>query len=301
MKEWASRINHRIPLIHNHTPSLQAGPSGGNGNGVAIASLGVVRWGHPAAGHRAGLRGVDGPDIPPAKIPGEGAKVGARERARGRVQEHVGAHVSEVRRLCVGRLCLIRLGGSGSHRHRHTSKPVGPKADSLPLAIANNVPIVPSTPCPRTIAPEQVPAGPVARRRRRISRRTTGGAEWGHIVGALLKPFLSSKSHSLDKPSHTHHATKTHKPSQEFEHPDGPNIGPGSDACWFENHDQGMSAKTDLLHTGHIRGGKLLIVRTHSSINDRRHASSAVTWVTVYSVATARVPTRPTPHNHHSA
>ena len=42
-------------------------------------------------------------------------------------------------------------------------------------------------------------------------------------------------------------------------HPEGPNIGPASEASWFRDN----SEKTDLLHTGHRRGGKLLIVRTH--------------------------------------
>lgn len=46
----------------------------------------------------------------------------------------------------------------------------------------------------------------------------------------------------------------------DFSHPDGPNIGPASDPAWLENHDQqGIPAKTDLLHTGHLKGGKLLI------------------------------------------
>lgn len=43
-----------------------------------------------------------------------------------------------------------------------------------------------------------------------------------------------------------------------FAHPEGPNIGPQSDSCWFESDAQ-YPAKTDLLHTGHQRGGKLLI------------------------------------------
>jgi predicted kinase len=46
----------------------------------------------------------------------------------------------------------------------------------------------------------------------------------------------------------------------DFSHPDGPNIGPASDPGWLENHDQeGLPVKTDLLHTGHMKGGKLLI------------------------------------------
>ena len=46
----------------------------------------------------------------------------------------------------------------------------------------------------------------------------------------------------------------------DFSHPDGPNIGPASDPGWLENHDhQNVPAKTDLLHTGHLKGGKLLI------------------------------------------
>lgn len=39
-------------------------------------------------------------------------------------------------------------------------------------------------------------------------------------------------------------------------HPDGPNIGPASGSSWFRDNPE----KTDLLHTGHRRGGKLLIV-----------------------------------------
>lgn len=45
-------------------------------------------------------------------------------------------------------------------------------------------------------------------------------------------------------------------------HPEGPNIGPASDSCWFDS-DSNYPAKTDLLHTGHLKGGKLLIVSVH--------------------------------------
>lgn len=47
---------------------------------------------------------------------------------------------------------------------------------------------------------------------------------------------------------------------QDFLHPEGlPNIGPQSDSCWLEG-DNAYPAKTDLLHTGHLKGGKLIIV-----------------------------------------
>lgn len=49
-------------------------------------------------------------------------------------------------------------------------------------------------------------------------------------------------------------------PSQSsFFHPEGPNIGPGSADNWF--HKEGdLPLKTDLLHKGHSKGGKLVIV-----------------------------------------
>ncbi|CAM9491025.1 unnamed protein product, partial [Ectocarpus fasciculatus] len=40
-------------------------------------------------------------------------------------------------------------------------------------------------------------------------------------------------------------------------HPEGPNIGFGSDPSWLS---KGAHGKTDLLHTGNIQGGKLLII-----------------------------------------
>eukprot|EP01035_Chromulina_nebulosa_P019744 gene19744-25676_t len=46
-------------------------------------------------------------------------------------------------------------------------------------------------------------------------------------------------------------------------HPEGPNIGFESNTSWFNNDtnkDKRIAAKTDLLHTGHIKGGKLLVV-----------------------------------------
>mmetsp|Transcript_7457 Transcript_7457/g.21717 ORF Transcript_7457/g.21717 Transcript_7457/m.21717 type:complete len:462 (+) Transcript_7457:79-1464(+) len=42
-------------------------------------------------------------------------------------------------------------------------------------------------------------------------------------------------------------------------HPEGPNIGPGSSRHWFSK-DPHYPERTDLLHTGHAQGGKLVIV-----------------------------------------
>ena len=42
-------------------------------------------------------------------------------------------------------------------------------------------------------------------------------------------------------------------------HPEGPNIGPQSDANWF-SRDPAYPEKTDLLHSGHAQGGKLVLV-----------------------------------------
>eukprot|EP00903_Cladosiphon_okamuranus_P005436 g5422.t1 len=42
-------------------------------------------------------------------------------------------------------------------------------------------------------------------------------------------------------------------------HPEGPNIGPGSGPNWFQK-DSDLPPKTDLLHKGHRKGGKLLVV-----------------------------------------
>ena len=44
---------------------------------------------------------------------------------------------------------------------------------------------------------------------------------------------------------------------EEDTHPEGPNIGFGSDPSWLS---KGAHGKTDLLHTGNIQGGKLLII-----------------------------------------
>jgi hypothetical protein len=52
-----------------------------------------------------------------------------------------------------------------------------------------------------------------------------------------------------------------------YSHPEGPNIGPGSGPSW--KHDAEYPEKTDLLHTGHIRGGKLLIVSSPGGANRR--------------------------------
>ena len=43
----------------------------------------------------------------------------------------------------------------------------------------------------------------------------------------------------------------------EESHPEGPNIGFGSDPSWLS---KGASAKTDLLHQGNMKGGKLLVI-----------------------------------------
>ncbi|CAM9424380.1 unnamed protein product [Pylaiella littoralis] len=42
-------------------------------------------------------------------------------------------------------------------------------------------------------------------------------------------------------------------------HPEGPNIGPGSSPNWFQK-DSDLPPKTDVLHKGHSKGGKLLVV-----------------------------------------
>jgi len=48
--------------------------------------------------------------------------------------------------------------------------------------------------------------------------------------------------------------------SAEQQHPEGPNIGFLSGASWFNPDKQDpLPEKTDLLHTGHARGGKLII------------------------------------------
>jgi hypothetical protein len=45
------------------------------------------------------------------------------------------------------------------------------------------------------------------------------------------------------------------------QHPEGPNIGFESNPSWLtKTKDKNAAVKTDLLHTGHIKGGKLLIV-----------------------------------------
>lgn len=45
--------------------------------------------------------------------------------------------------------------------------------------------------------------------------------------------------------------------AEDDTHPEGPNIGFGSDPSWLS---KGTTGKTDLLHTGNIQGGKLLII-----------------------------------------
>eukprot|EP00904_Undaria_pinnatifida_P009679 jgi/Undpi1/5841/HiC_scaffold_2.g01115.m1 len=42
-------------------------------------------------------------------------------------------------------------------------------------------------------------------------------------------------------------------------HPEGPNIGPASENNWFQK-DRDLPPKTDLLHKGHSKGGKLLVI-----------------------------------------
>ena len=48
--------------------------------------------------------------------------------------------------------------------------------------------------------------------------------------------------------------------SYSTNHPEGPNIGYNSNPSWVYDKNTKSSAKTDLLHTGHIKGGKLLVV-----------------------------------------
>lgn len=46
----------------------------------------------------------------------------------------------------------------------------------------------------------------------------------------------------------------------QVEHPEGPNIGFGSDPSWLSRDRDEVPEKTDLLHLGHSKGGKMVIV-----------------------------------------
>ena len=48
--------------------------------------------------------------------------------------------------------------------------------------------------------------------------------------------------------------------NQNLQHPEGPNIGFESNTSWVYNATSRQAAKTDLLHRGHIKGGKLVVV-----------------------------------------
>ncbi|CAM9681570.1 unnamed protein product [Chrysoparadoxa australica] len=56
-----------------------------------------------------------------------------------------------------------------------------------------------------------------------------------------------------------HNSTASLNQLHSFFHPEGPNIGPSSSDTWFQK-DREMSPKTDLLHKGHSKGGKLVLV-----------------------------------------
>lgn len=101
------------------------------------------------------------------------------------------------------------------------------------------------------------------------TRSPSNSTQWGNRRGhewayGMVLSILQSTLASFSCPGSLNYLTiplASLSVMQDFSHPDGPNIGPASDSCWFENHDQhGIPAKTDLLHTGHVRGGKLLIV-----------------------------------------
>ena len=50
-------------------------------------------------------------------------------------------------------------------------------------------------------------------------------------------------------------------PSEDgWDHPEGPNIGFESNTSWFTKQESETPAKIDLLHRGHTKGGKLVIV-----------------------------------------
>jgi len=44
-----------------------------------------------------------------------------------------------------------------------------------------------------------------------------------------------------------------------WRHPEGKNIGPTSNSTWLRGTDMDLAVKTDLLHTGHSKGGKLVL------------------------------------------
>jgi hypothetical protein len=61
------------------------------------------------------------------------------------------------------------------------------------------------------------------------------------------------------------------KSSQDlWDHPEGPNIGFESNSSWLTTKESRGKAKIDLLHRGHTKGGKLVIVMV--GLPGKRHA-----------------------------
>ena len=68
----------------------------------------------------------------------------------------------------------------------------------------------------------------------------------------------SAKSSGMGKKLPSHNS---------FFHPEGPNIGPGSADNWFTKEGD-LPPKTDLLHKGHSKGGKLVIIMVRFTLFD---------------------------------
>lgn len=67
-------------------------------------------------------------------------------------------------------------------------------------------------------------------------------------------------SNSEDYWGSEHGGVLTGKNDDLTRHPEGPNIGFNSNPSWLSRSNSKAATKTDLLHMGHIKGGKLVVV-----------------------------------------
>lgn len=85
-----------------------------------------------------------------------------------------------------------------------------------------------------------------------ISRNNSKGRQFKHA-------HISEEYHQSQFSEWLSRTFSTSKLGGSLEHPEGPNLGFKSNNSWFTGNGE-STAKIDLLHQGHTKGGKLIIV-----------------------------------------
>ena len=100
---------------------------------------------------------------------------------------------------------------------------------------------------------------------RQVSDGSSSGVAFytlGAMVLGLCVLFIKDRKQKNQKNRFVSSETDYTEERGDYSHPEGPNLGFESNETWLQTPQQRATSlvKTDLLHRGHRKGGKLLIV-----------------------------------------